>query len=263
MYYARLGQSLLWSTDPADFRHDAERIETLEVNLLRAGGVALNNLNRPHEALLEFEAALAAQGARRQPHEWMTHFGRDRMSALVRTTRFRLADIDGLYQSAVEQGAGGRPELFDFLLRLKRAECFLAFGSTSSIARAGTMLDELRDEAGRSTVLESLHRVTFARIYAQLSAARGDSLQYDQFRRQALDLARSAGLRHQLRTISAALSSPAGENVSRPNARSSVEAGQLHPSPFPRFWAMAPPPLRATGVRPVSPGLASPLAGGG
>lgn len=145
-----------------------------------------------------FEQARRAVDFRDRPRDWVAHLARDQMSAWVRAPRFAISDVENVVLDAEDRMADGQRGTVSILLRIKMAECFIAFGDRKD--RAGKILEPIMTEAERAT-MGTLHRVMVYRSYAVYCRSRGDHAGLETWGGRALALADEAGLDHQARTI--------------------------------------------------------------
>lgn len=199
LQYARFGHIVLDWVDPARYRGNEDRVREMGINVVRAVGVAYNNLGVPGEAARHFKAAQQLSTLSSRPVDWLGHVCRDRLSALAKLPRLRLSEAEGLAYQALEKMGGQNQDLVPLLLRAKLGECYLAFDSPRDYA--GPFLDALIEDTERSTALGPLHKAIIYRTYARLCRKRGDSVGLAGWVERALGVAEEAGLVHQVRGI--------------------------------------------------------------
>jgi hypothetical protein len=153
LHYARLAEAVLGWVDPVRYRGSEERVRDLQINILRAIGVAYNNLNLPAQAIHYFDKAHQLITSTKPRQGWLVHICRDKLSALAKLSRFTLSEVEGLADQAMREmgdiGIDQGPAAL--LLKAKLGECYLAFGARRD--RAGPLLDQLIVEAENSTTL--------------------------------------------------------------------------------------------------------------
>lgn len=118
-----------------------------------------------------FEQARLTVDFRNRPRDWVAHLARDQMSAWVKAPRFAISDVENVALDAEDRMADGQRGAVSILLRIKMAECFIAFGDRKG--RAGKILEPVMAEAERVT-MGMLHRVMVYRSYALYCRSRGD-----------------------------------------------------------------------------------------
>ena len=85
-----------------------------------------------------FEQARLTVDFRNRPRDWVAHLARDQMSAWVKAPRFAISDVENVALDAEDRMADGQRGAVSILLRIKMAECFIAFGDRKG--RAGKIL---------------------------------------------------------------------------------------------------------------------------
>lgn len=198
LVYARLGNRMMAEMERGRFRAAEDRRRQLEVNLIRSLGVSYNSLGLSKKAMDYFDQARLTADFRTRPRDWVAHLARDQMSAWVREPRFAISDVENVALDAEDRMADGQRGTVSILLRIKMAECFIAFGDRKG--RAGKILEPIMDEA-EGAGLGMLHRVMVYRSYAVYCRSRGDLDGLETWGGRALALADEAGLDHQARTI--------------------------------------------------------------
>ncbi len=208
LVYARLGDLLMAEFERGRFRAAEDRRRQIEVNLIRALGVSYNSLGLPRVAMGHFERARGASDYRMRPRDWVGHLARDQMSSWARSPRFAISEAENVAWDAESRMADGQRGIVSVLLRVKLAECFIAYGDQKG--KAAKLLEPIIDGIERAE-LGMLHRVMVYRGYALCCRSQGDTAGLDLWGGRALALAEEAGLDHQARTIRAEVLPPETE----------------------------------------------------
>lgn len=182
--------------DRPDWRR-SERLGELTVNARRAAGVAYCNLRRLRAAQLSFQQAKHLQAARDRAATWAPHLCRDQLTVLYKAPWLTLKAADRLVSEAESVTRNDIPVVSRFLMDLKRADCFTAFGSVREARRQldGISLAVLGDTLG------PLHRAIHLTSHLKLAVRTGDSNGAMQWGHQALQIACEAGLIRQARSV--------------------------------------------------------------
>lgn len=199
LYYALSARDLL-ECQPVGMepgRGNGRRGE-LEVNAARAVGVAYNNLNQLRAAQLAFQRAQAVQAAQDRPADWAPHFSRDFLTVLYKAPWLTLKAVDRVVSRAETAAGDTMPDVYRFMMYIKRADCFTAFGRTNDARR---QLDSLVPVTVRCANIGPLHRATFMTGYLKLCVKEGDRVEAAAWGGKALRLAADAGLLRQQRSI--------------------------------------------------------------
>ena len=202
LQFARYGQLVLDWAPRMSYRGNEERVQALETNLIRAIGVAYNNLHLPKEADPYLEQARHTTGFTRRPQDWLVHLSRDKLSTLSKLPRFRISEVERVAGEALDRIGESQDifrDLYALLLKAKLSDCYVVFGGARK--NVEPLLADLAEQAERATGLGVLHRVIIYRTYALLCRQSNDSVGLAQWRQRALDMAEEAGLAHQARTI--------------------------------------------------------------
>ena len=113
------------------------------------------SLGLSKKAMEYFEQARLTVDFRNRPRDWVAHLARDQMSAWVKAPRFAISDVENVALDAEDRMADGQRGAVSILLRIKMAECFIAFGDRKG--RAGKILEPVMAEAERVTTVSYTH----------------------------------------------------------------------------------------------------------
>lgn len=198
LYYAMLACDYVeMAADRPDCRrHD--RIGDLTVNAARAVGVAYCNLGRLKEAQLSFRKANDLPFARDQAAQWAPHFSRDRLTVLYKAPWLTLKAADALVREAETSAHDQMPDVFRLLMYIKRADCFIAYGSVQEGQR---QLERLPSPLGNKENVGPLHRSIYLTSFLKLCARTGDASGATYWGSQAVRIAADAGLVRQMRSV--------------------------------------------------------------
>lgn len=198
LWHARRARAVAANLERRDFR-DKERIDFVLVNARRCEAVALHNLGlaRPMQQVCDEVETLDA--LRRSERFWRPWLNRDKIQALTDTPRFSIRAAEHYAREAYRL-CEQRAEAYDPLLTLLISEALVgAYIKYRNFAKAYRVLSDEMARLDRIPHIGPLHKVLFFRTFAQWyweQGSRGDEWRY--FARTALELARQAGLAHQL-----------------------------------------------------------------
>jgi hypothetical protein len=206
LWHARIARTVLEDLRPNDFREDRERLGDFMVNAIRSEAVSYHNLGLAREAYRQCQEAEVAPAIRQRLSFWRAHIFRDKMNALANMPRFAISEAEGLAQQAedaCERGAHRKEErdVLVLLIRESLSRCYIRHGSARSLRKAGAKLESLVEEAETLAYVGPLHRTLVWRSHARLCWQRGDQKGWQDSVRHALDVAREAGLDHQVSYI--------------------------------------------------------------
>jgi len=168
------------------------------VNAVRGAGIAYNNLGLPRDAIAKYDEVAQLQQVKDDLVWWGQHLAGDRFSATSKLPRFRMSDLQRLYDETMHRSGGTMTESVSIMMQTRLANCYISAGN---FAKASRLLDPLADEIIHGSGLGSLHRVIFMNTFTRLSTACGDSSSVAYWHTRSKMLAHSAGLLHQERSL--------------------------------------------------------------
>ncbi len=200
LWHAKVAHMLLQTLDPSSYRQAREQIDNLLVNAIRSEAVAYHNLKlirKANDCCDEAERTLAFK---RNSSFWTPHLYRDKISALADKPRFSITDAVVLADQVQDVCEGDtfsseENELLTILAKHHLARAYLQHGN---LRKAEVILQSELERAMKLTYIGPLHRTLLLRTYARLSWRKGDLSGWKHFISNALELALSAGLSHQL-----------------------------------------------------------------
>lgn len=204
VYYAKQAGSLLGRFAREDLGvAERVRFDDLEFNALRAESVAYHNLHLERRAIELCDAAAQTHAVRQQPAEWLPHLYRDQLNALSGLPRFSLRSAEHLAAAGkdwCERSDHPHAGLWAFMLDRSLAQAYLRYGN---LKKARRLLEQLQAGVDHLPVAGPLHRVIFLKSYAEACWREGDRITWTDVITSTIQLARAAGLRHQLEGIRA------------------------------------------------------------
>jgi hypothetical protein len=191
-------------------RCDRERFDGMATNAIRAVVVAYNNLSLFDEALRFSERAELSPGLKRAPNEWKPHVFRDKMRSLSGKSRFAISEIEYLAEQVARICDQRTDEAVETLNLLNTEILARAYLAHNNYIEAYRLLSRQWNELTHVRRVGPLHRVMLLQTYARAAACTGRLDEGMESIQQAEQLARNAGLDHQLtriQTIQSELSS--------------------------------------------------------
>ena len=209
--WARYGLAALAEGD-AGLNSDADSLDvtSLHVGLLFAEAVALHNLHADRRALDTYDRIEHLLASRPDDERWV-HLAMGRISALPRTRRFRIGAIKQLVDDVARQSdrlivATDFAELVHF--RAQRGLLAAHVAHDGRRKPIDALLQVCRDRLDRVAMLGPIHRVQFYGAAAQAAKGNHDRDGQEHYLTLGLQIARDAGLEHQVRQLQRLMDGP-------------------------------------------------------
>ena len=180
-----------------------DRMDFIQVNALRAVGVAYHNLKLEEDALRRAEEAEQHRVTKRLPTFWLPHVYRNQLNALAGTSRFSMRaaqKIANRAHDACNATSTGDGDLLHFLIARSLANAFVAH---DNIRESMPLFDRLAAQLDGVHRIGILHRVMFMRSAAMAHVKANDTAGVEYWRVQGIALAKAAGLHNQLAQLRA------------------------------------------------------------
>jgi hypothetical protein len=204
---ARLAMEYADTSGDSDTRkkfHEVDIEFPLELDLLRAEGIAYHNLGLERDAYALYQQAMSSNTYRQMSLAWRMALERDILNALANIPRFSIRQATQIYHDICRNSersgfkASGGSSLTILMGKESYIRCLIKYEKWKT---AQHLERELLDQLDSDPAAGALHRALILKTCAQLSWQRDDQAGWREKITRAAQLMLQAGLNHQLRLV--------------------------------------------------------------